>query len=183
MWPRKKWPHLFRFLKAAFMGIFLGARQRRLWVLSVTQLPSRPEAGHSPPLGFSCVHCLPHPAAAFSCQSQNPELNRRDGREDTFIASHFLLHKGCKAIPPLPSVYYTEKLQEGEGKCLIFECLPCGYCNRSYTDCTACTFGTFCKPENVAGRLQLSVLLQEWRRQHFFEVLASSSFLVCFHLI
>lgn len=44
-------------------------------------------------------------------------------------------------------------------------------------------FGTFCKPENVARRSQLSVLLEEWRRQHFFEVSSSSSFLVCFHLI
>lgn len=41
----------------------------------------------------------------------------------------------------------------------------------------------FCKAENVAGRLLLSVLLQKWGRQHFFEVLSSSSFLVCFHLI
>lgn len=157
------------------MGIFLGARWRWLWVLSVTQLSDRPKGGAFP---ITCLSLYPPPL----CQLQHTELNRRDEWKDRFQASSFLPHVACEVILLLPSLCCPETLQEVKGKGLISECLV-GVVPGVRPLALPAHFGTFCKPENVARRLQSSVLLEEWRRQHFFEVSPSSSFLVCFHLI
>lgn len=85
------------------VGIFLRAGQRRLWVLSVTQIPYRPKGGVVPTLSCS----LPL-SASCRTQSWTGEMTQRTGLKP--------------AISCLSLHCHTEKVQEVKGKCLIFEC-------------------------------------------------------------
>lgn len=173
-WPRKKWPHLFRFFRAIFMGIFLGARKRQFWVGS-----SRPKEGSFPTAQLLLYSPPKLLLANHRTHSKTGEVVQKTGFQPAAFS--------CK--------------RDGRPSCFCFQCIAQKTSRRSNEDVSSlsvCLLGiaigvwptalpalleNFCKAENVAGRLLLSVLLQKWGRQHFFEVLSSSSFLVCFRLI
>lgn len=177
MWPRK-WPQLSRFLRLSLVVIFLGARWRWLWTLSIIQLSHGPKRGTFPTTWLS-LHQPPTPFANYRTQSWTGEMSEKIG---------FKPAVSCHRRPPKSS-------------CFCLHCVAQKHSRKSKEKASSLSerlvgvvpgvrplalpahFGTFCKPENVARRSQLSVLLEEWRGQHFFEVSSSSSFLVCFHLI
>ena len=173
-WPRKKWPHLFRFFRAIFMGIFLGARKRQFWVGS-----SRPKEGAFPTTQLLLYSPPNHLLANHRTQSETGEVVQKTGYQPAASS--------CK--------------RDGRPSCFCFQWIAqknSRMSNEDVSSLSACLVGIaigvwptalpallehFCKAENVASRLLLSVLLQKWGRQHLFEVLSSSSFLVCFYLI
>lgn len=172
-WPRKKWPHLFRFFGAIFMSIFLGARQRQFWVLP------DPKREHSPPLSFSCIH----PLIIFLPITEPRAKQERWSRRQV-ISQLLSPAKGMEGHPAFAfsGLHRKSSRMSNEDVSSLSACLV-GIAIGVWPTALPALLEHFCKAENVASRLLLSVLLQKWGRQHLFEVLSSSSFLVCFHLI